>query len=228
MILINKNYNLTLADVGDSYKMIKYVRDAAKSLTSSYTISKSKSAPGPLMQLLGKTAFQMAISNLDPAKSLPLAINTLVLDAPTAAVRIDELYRLVLGLTEFPGNSNPEYLNKWGFELRIDSMGQQLSNQAVTKISAGSAVTSDFPISSLTSVSAEIITGPLTISSVPNLQLGVVNLLDGGSPVSDGTQVSLAYETIAYTIFAITEPKNRVDAILASKGLIDYLTANAL
>lgn len=57
-------------------------------------------------------------------------------------------------------------------------------------------------------------------------QLGQISLTNNGSPISDGTEVSVAYPSPSYTVYQIQCGKNQ-QAALVSKNLLAYLITNA-
>ena len=77
------------------------------------------------------------------------------------------------------------------------------------------------------SVSARKPGGSLLVTGIANLQLGVVALNDGGFPIADGITVELVYAGIRHCVCVLQDSNpNRSTAVLMSKELFDYLTAN--
>lgn len=225
MITITPNTNLGLAQLAsDPYKMVKIARDVhAKQIQ--YTIA-HRDTEAPALALISIDQFNTLLS-VNPSKSLPVYYQTLNYDTVSAGLKIEEIYHLVLGLSLFPGNLSPNTtLEESGFEHHIVSQGQKLPNIVENKVSSGGAVTASYPIASLDSVSATKAGGTLTVHSIPNLNLGVVDLYDGGSPIADGIAVELTYETIGYVVAQITDVNKQVIAVICSEGLLNYLVAN--
>lgn len=187
------------------------------------------------VRLLSESAFLAKTSALDPLLSLPVLTNEQGIDPVSASVRFDEFYRLVAGKSYFQGSYGEDgelpsgqalSIGESGAELKFLRQGRSVAIRNELKSTVGSAVTSDYPVQALAAVSAEDLGGLVTVASIPNLQLGVVNLSDGG-PIPDATAINLHYTTIKHVLVKVSDGRGN-NAYLASVELLDYLDANAV
>ena len=225
MIQILPHTNLGLRQLKQfPYQMVKAARAAQAGVQ--HTIAHTD-VEMPSLLLLGKSKLDAMIAALNPLSTLPVVYKTKTYDMTSAGVRIDEIYHLVLGLSNFPGNEKPNVdLDYSGFEKKIVTQGADLKNLVENVVSGAGFVTASHPIASLASVSARKAGGPLVVSSIPNLSLGVVNLLDGGFPIAASIAVELTYETQEYMVAYIKDPHGVVIAAVISEDFNNYLLAH--
>lgn len=229
MITISKQTNYYLAQIqAQPYRLVSAASDAAKNGTV-YTLSYSEN-PYPNDQanlvLVSYAAYQAAVAGLDPADSLALNIRSISLATQAAAVRCIEVYHLVLGLSNFPGNEENTDLIDSGFEHKIYEEGATLLNEVETHTSAGGKVVANYPIASLGSISARKTGADLTVVSAV-LPLGQVTLHDGMSAIADGVAVELRYQTAGNLIYLLVDQNQKPVAVIMSQSLSNYLAANA-
>lgn len=225
-IQILKNYSVSLEQLKQGQKMVAFSREVKADSSKMYSISR-KAGQEVEMEMIGKAAFDAKLAALDPLKSLPVLIRTLSLPVAAASARMDEIYHLVMGKSIYPGSDpRPQYLDKSGFEHKIKADGRAIADLAETHISASGGIVTDFPISDADGVSARKPSAELTVTSVTE-NLGEVALNDGASPVADGVSVAVAYPAISHTVVQVLEPKGVAAAVICSKELLDYLSANA-
>jgi hypothetical protein len=227
MITFTKNYAFTLTTAQNQYSFVKASRDclATGAIYTVQTIDDTQ----PVMNMIGYPLYQQLLAGLDPTLSLPVLINNLYFPIEVTSLRIEEFYHIVCGISEFPGSDpNPVLLNKSGLELKVRNEGQGNFNVAEAKTSTGSQVTATYPILS-GSVSAYFNGGPLTVGSISDADalLGLVPVENGASPLSDGTIVQLAYDTVRYCVVYLTDDRDeQPDAVLVSDQFLAYMQAN--
>jgi hypothetical protein len=225
MILIQKPMKLSLSEAKIPYNLVKAVRDVAKNPTKIYDISKLWVGSAE-MKLMSLSHYNAMLGALNPALSLPVLINNLTIDITQAALRMEELYHLVAGLSYYPGSDpNAPSLGVTGVEKKLRLEGRQLADLVTTKVSSGGAVIANYPIDSSESVSARKPGGALTVTTV-DLQLGVVSLEDTGLPIADGVTVELVCQSIRHCVYALDDLSGSPKAVILSKELFNYLVAN--
>jgi hypothetical protein len=226
MITITKNKKLSFGELKKPYNLVVACRDAAKG--NDYGVCRTEQDESNVL-LMGEAKLTGALAALDPAKSLAVKLRYQDVTAVAVGERAEEFYRMILGESSFPGNEDfSEEIDNQSLEKKINDKGTQFDNQAENKVAAGGSVTSNFPIASLESVSARSTSGSLTVVSVPDLNLGEVNLNDGGSPVADGVAVELVYQTKEQLVVRLLDQNKKVLACMLSKEFYDYLVANAV
>lgn len=230
MITFSDSFNLELSDLQRPYKLIQAARKVAANPALTYLLSHDHVSADGLVKMIAKSAFDAKVAALNPTHSLPVLVTSEQLPITAASIRLIEMYRLILGQTEFPGNLDPQpkYLEQWGFEHKIHQTGRQLANRSESKTAASGHVTASFSIASSGSVTAAKSNGAaLTVTGIADIKLGVVALNDGVSPVSNGVVVSLAYQTVQHLVVNLYDSTaKQVIAVLVSKELTDYLEAN--
>jgi hypothetical protein len=221
------NYAFTLSMLKVPERFVRTVRDVEANGTA-YTVSYAEGGPVDL-NLISLDAYNALIAGLDPSESLLPMINTVSIPVTAVGVRFEEFYRVVTGLTEFNGSYlgiNSSFVST-GIQKKIIAEGRVDYNQAEAHISVGENVTTDYPISDTTSVSAYKAGGDLTPQTIATPNLGIVPLHDGVSPLANGVTVQIAYTTIRHCIISILDQNKAPMAILLSPELMTYLTANA-
>jgi hypothetical protein len=226
MISFQKSYNLTLAQAREPYRMIAYCREVAADATKQYNIARTGTDVAQLA-LIGKSQFDSLVGNLDPSLSLPVMKSEIGLPFASAAVRIDEIYHLTQGLL-YNLNQDPKALitNSFGMDLKILKFGQQDVNEVELQSSTDSQITVSHPIASQASISAEAMTDSLTVTDAA-LGTGVITLEDSGSPLEDGTNVSVVYQSQQWCVFDLLDSDLSIQAVLCTQALVDYLKTNA-
>lgn len=222
MIIIQKSNELILQAVkAQPYRMVRAAKDAANG--KDYVISRSEE-DAPLLMLISKGEFDAKVAAVTNA---PPVFKNLSFDMVSAGIRADEIYHLVLGLSNFPGNEKPNVdLDASGFEHKIVEEGADLLNVIENLTAAGGSVTASSPIASSASVSARKTGADLTVVSV-DLATGIVVLNDGVSPVANGVVVELRYQTTGNMVVYLKDGKEKIVSVILSKAFNDYLVANA-
>jgi hypothetical protein len=226
MIEILSSNATNLDQLKQSNKFVVYCRRVAADSSLIYYISREENEPASFC-LMGLAAFQSAMAAVNPADSLTPFINNLYLPLVAASVRMDEMYHVVVGASEFPGSdSNATTIGAWGLEKEIREDGTIYYDCAETQIASGGAVITNYPIADITSVAARKAGGSLTVNPILTPNLGVVLLNDGASPVADGTAVSITYSATRYAVMNLQEPLGVVDSVLVPLALLTYLSNN--
>lgn len=229
MITISESTNFYLSEIqAQPYQLVAAVSDAVANGTV-YTISYSED-PYPNdeqnLVLMSMAQYKAAVAALSPSDSLPVSIRNIGLATQAAAVRCVEVYHLVLGLSNFPGNGENTDLVDSGFERKIYKNGTYFLDQVENHTSASGGVTANFPIASLDSISARKTGADLIIASA-NLPLGTVVLTDGASPIANGVAVELRYQTESYLVYYMLDQNLNPIAVILSQSLSNYLAANS-
>jgi len=224
-VLFPKSYALSLTTVKNPGVLVQALRDIqAKNMV--YTYSQKEGDPAKI-QFMSAAQLATLIAALNPASSLPILVNTTSMPMQPFAVRMDEFYHIITGISEFAGTDpNGEALNDTPVQIKMKLSGRVAKNALISVVAAGGSVTAGFPIASASDVSATKPGGSLTVTSIVNPNLGVVALNDGVSPVADGVVVSLSYPTIRHCVVQLTDPAKKVVAVAVSQELVDYLSSN--
>lgn len=226
MITIEPNKLITIQDAsGQQFRVVQAMRAVYKDSTVVYDIARTHK-DAPVAKMLSVDYFQSLITGLDPAKSLPVVLNKLVLPAVSLAQRLTEPYHIVPGIPEL--TVEPYHPQDSGFQHKIEVFGQTLQNVSEVLVSAGGAVTVANTIASLGSIAAFKMPAATALTILgANSQLGIVSLVDGANPIVDGEVVEISYETVAYTAYEIKDEADaKVKAIVANVDLVNYLLAN--
>jgi hypothetical protein len=232
-IVPNNEFAMQLIDLTRPYRFVEAARNAATHPSAIYTISYTDAPPSasfPAIVMIAASTFNSLVAGLDPALSAPILIRYENIPVVAADVRLDEFYRVILGLSYFPGQDDPghEYIDSNGFQFKILTDGQQVAIRVESLIAAGGTVTASHPILMDGNVAAFSTLGvPFTVNSVVDPNLGIVSLNDGVSPISDGTAVELVYDSISYVVVNVADSqRNNIPAVMMSAALLVYLQAN--
>ena len=226
MITIPKKINVTIIDAKlRPYMFVKAAKDAA--LGIDHPIQRSEKDDVEMI-MTSKSSFDQKIAALNAAKSLPVLFKSRMFDLNSAAIRMDEIYHLVLAKSTFSGNDEPWDLENSGLERKIVVEGTTLDNRVENVVSVGGNVQSLYPIASAASLSAHKAGADLTVNTITpqNLQLGVVSLNDGSASVADGVAIELRYQAKNNLVIFLKDGKENVISVIMSKELSDYLAAN--
>ena len=227
MIIITPSNLLTIQEAdGQQTKVVTAMRACYADQTVFYNIARSEEDQ-PTGQMINVNLFNSLVAGLNPANSLPVIVFPIVMPVTALAQRLMEPYHITVPIDELTLEPNTPASN-YGFQYQIENQGTDLQNQSGVKVSAGGGVTVSYPIASLASISAFKLPGnnPLTVVSA-NLNLGTIQLHDGASPIADGVNVQVNYETVNYTVYLVQDNADQVvKAVVASNDLLNYLNAN--
>lgn len=225
-VQIVKSNFLKLQQLAQGNLLVRLCREIKGNDFKVYNIIRSESV-GTEFHLLSKQLLNSKIQSLDPTKSLTPYIKYIPMLASSASLRMVEAYHLVCGISNYPGSDpNPRFIDKSGLERKIKIDGRSLSDRAETCLAADGGIETLYPILEEIPVSAIKAGGQLT-PTVRDPNLGKIDLLDGEDPIEDGILVSVAYSAIKHCVVNILDSGGKVVAVLASKELLDYLTANS-
>lgn len=220
MILVNKDKKLSLQEMKRSYELVRVVRGADK---DPYTVSRTLVAD-PEAIIVSKAKFDSLISGFD-ANALTPVWSSIEMDIPSAAIRAEEMFHLVLGLSNFPGTDDPSpELTASGFEKKIVVKGTKIQAKVENLTSADGKVVASSPV--LEPVSARKAGGTLDVVSV-DAATGEVTLEDGGVAIADGVAVELTYSEKEYAVIFLRDQHKKTIGVLLALELNDYLVANA-
>jgi hypothetical protein len=226
MVTFPKSYDLLLQQVKEPHRLAHLVRELVQNTESVYTIRRKKT-DAVSMKLMSKALFDTKVDNLYPIDSLPVLQNPQEIDVASAAIRMDEMYRLVTGDAYNIYDYYPQFLEKSGSALKTSRDATQPLLLAENKIADGGEVFADYPIANDDSVSARKPSAALTVSlPITGRLIGQVALFDGGPLVANGTAVELVYATNRYKVLTLLAGSD--EAVLAPVALIDYLEANSI
>jgi hypothetical protein len=240
----SQSLNLSLFDLRYEPKLIHFMRQVQANNSLAYTVARTEENPVSA-QLIGYNNWLAAIASLDPAETQPLLVNSsLQLASKPASERMDEVWRIVTGTSEFPGtDENADSLltggntgNLGNLETKIRDFGtfSKAVTESHTATGGTGSVQVNFPIYDVTSIAAwKAGNVPLTVHSVVNANLGQVILYDGGSPVAN-VAVTVTYTLRRHTVYFLYETlldaraqREQVDAVLVSQELMSYIATNS-
>ena len=220
---------LELIDLKRENKFVVSARNALANPGSVYTLAHDEVSV-PQIQMIAQPTFAALVAGLDPTKSLPILMAPIQVPVVATAQRLVEFYHIILGLSLFPGETDPghEYIDSFGFQYKILKTGQRVSIQTKSVIASGGNVVADYPILQDGNVAAFLTNGtPLTVNSIVNANLGVVSLNNGVSPIADGTAVELVYDTQLYVpVNVFDSQRNNIPAVMLTDAMAAYLQAN--
>lgn len=224
-------------------KTINFMRQVQANNALAYNISRTEEDP-ITMQMIGYNNWLAKIAALNPVKSQPLMVNSnLSLNIDPASNRMDEIWRIVTGTSEFNGTDlnadsivgNDNIGKLGGLETKIRDFGTYEVEVTETHTATGGtgSVQVSYPIYDSTIIGAfKAGNVPLTLHSVVNANLGQVILYDGGSPVAN-IPVTISYGLRRHAIYFLTESLQvaygqveQTDAVMVSQELLTYLAAN--
>lgn len=167
MIEIKPNYKVSLQDCKEPSLLVRYARQVLKNDAISYEICRTRNEASQL-KLINYGKFQSLVSGLDAETSKPLKLHRIGLPAATAAVRFEEVFRVALGSSEFPGTdpnvNDGRTIRASGFEKKIYTEGSQPVYVTETLQTSDGAVETSYPILSTDSIQAYYSGGPLSIA----------------------------------------------------------------
>ena len=221
----------SLAEIKPSAMLLKLalrVNGSAQEILDIY--HQSSESQTPELSLMSYDKFAALKAAVDPLKSLNPLILENVLPLEPAAFRLDEIRALCLG--KFAADPSydryPMDLSYSGRDKKLVVEGQIDSNEYESHTTTSSAVTVNYPIDGVASVVGEDANpGLLQIASIANPALGVIDLLDqSAAPLPDGHAVKISYSALRYCAFAL-KYQGKLQAVIISRGLVDYLIANS-
>jgi hypothetical protein len=225
-IVIAKSYALSLTTAQNPGVLVQAARDIQANGTV-YTLSDAESDP-VMVQFMSPAALAALLAGVNPSDSLAPMVNYIAYPMQVVAVRMEEFYRVITGISEFAGTDpNGAALNDTPIQIKIKLEGRVELNQVETHTAASGGVVASYPIGDTTLVSATKPGGTLTVETIATPNLGVIPLHDGVSPVADGVVVSLAYPTVRHCVVQLLNPDQSIAAVAVSQELVTYLTSNA-
>jgi hypothetical protein len=244
-LFFTQSLDLTLFDMRpEQYggKLINFMRQVQANNALAYNVSRTQEDP-ITMQLIGYANWQAKLAALSPSLSQPLLLNeTLSLNIDPASNRMDEIWRVVTGTSEFSGtDENADSIlgnagkgNLGGLETKIRDFGTYEVQLTESHTAAGGVVQTSHPIYDSSVISAwKAGNVPLTVHSIVNANLGQVSLYDGGVPVAN-IPVTISYGALRNTVYFLTESLQvpygqleQTDAVMVSQALMTYLANNS-